>query len=568
MPSRTLFRCNKVMPLKQTNTEVIATFRKVHGDKYDYSLLDYKNSSTKIKVICSTHGMFEVAPEHHKKGVGCRKCYFESQKLSKEEFIVRSQNHFGNRYDYSLFNELPKAREKIKILCREHNIEFWQDPRSHMRGHTGCPQCKILLLTGAKKNIGTFRKSEDFKNEFIEKSIALHGEKYIYENFLYVRTDVKGIIGCPKHGDFWQSPSNHLSGSNCPACVQEKLKEKTFKKRCKELGINYWRALKRREAGLPEYKIFSEEYIRHTRKTKIITVYGVKYPNLEDAVRNLSPLASSHTINRWLKQGLSSEEAFERIPNPGYSNGLIYLVTHRESRKQYIGLTVQTLERRWKYHMEQAFAGHIKNSNSLHSAIREFGSDAFDIQIIDNGTTKKDLEQKEKFWIKKLKTLTPGGYNISTGGVSGGSNKKGVYVDNIFFESIQKAGLYISETRNISIVAAKKRLSLGRIDVKTPSKPGQSLVKSKPYKVWSRIVHGVINPKSKEYIVGVNIYEPWKDFYVFLKDVGFPPNQGMIFCRLDKNEGFYPQNCAWLTKSEGSRSAANYQSKKLVSEAE
>ncbi|WP_212634815.1 GIY-YIG nuclease family protein [Runella slithyformis] len=331
------------------------------------------------------------------------------------------------------------------------------------------------------------------------------------------------------------------------------------------MGINYWRALKRKEAGLSEDKIFNEEYIRHSRETESITVYGVTYPNLEEAVRNLNSPASSHTISRWLKQGSSPEEAFERVPNPGYANGLIYLITHKASEKQYIGLTIQTLERRWKYHLEQAFAGHIKSHNSLHSAIREFGPDAFEIQMIDIGTTKKDLEQKEKYWIKELQTLIPKGYNISTGGVSGGSNKKSIHVDNILFESIEKAGLYISETRNISIEAAKKRLSLGRIDIKTPAKPGQSLVKSKPYKVWSRIVHGVINPKSKEYIAGVTVYEPWKDFHTFLKDVGFPPNQGMMFSRLDKNEGFYPQNCAWLTKSEGSKISADYQSKELSS---
>ncbi|WP_085977548.1 hypothetical protein [Runella slithyformis] len=190
------------MPLKETKIEVINAFRKTHGDKYDYSLVGYKNSTTKIKVICSTHGIFEVAPTHHKKGVGCRKCYFESQKLSKEEFIIRSQKYFANRYDYSLFNELPKAGEKIQILCREHNVEFWQEARAHMSGHTGCPKCKTLLLTGSRKNIGTFRKSDDFKNEFIAKAKAIHGEKYIYDNFQYIRADVKGMIGCPKHGDF------------------------------------------------------------------------------------------------------------------------------------------------------------------------------------------------------------------------------------------------------------------------------------------------------------------------------------------------------------------------------
>jgi len=51
---------------------------------------------------------------------------------------------------------------------------------------------------------------------------------------------------------------------------------------------------------------------------------------------------------------------------------------------------------------------------------------------------------------------------------------------------------------------------------------------------------------------------------VFLKDVGFPPSEGMMFSRLNKNEGFYPQNCAWLTKSEGSKISARHQSKRII----
>ena len=44
-------------------------------------------------------------------------------------------------------------------------------------------------------------------------------------------------------------------------------------------------------------------------------------------------------------------------------------------------------------------------------------------KIIDRGTSKDDLELKEKYWIESLGTLTPDGYNLNRGGSSGGSNK-------------------------------------------------------------------------------------------------------------------------------------------------
>ncbi|GGA12150.1 hypothetical protein [Okeania sp. KiyG1] len=114
------------MGTKKTKEQILSEFIKVHGDYYDYSKVEYVNTSTKIKVICPKHGLFEITPGHHKNGVGCRKCYFESQKITKEEFVRRSQKYFGNRYDYSLFKMLPPAGEMVEILCIEHGEKFLQ----------------------------------------------------------------------------------------------------------------------------------------------------------------------------------------------------------------------------------------------------------------------------------------------------------------------------------------------------------------------------------------------------------------------------------------------------------
>jgi len=58
-----------------TTEEFITQCKEKHGDKYDYSLVNYKNNSTKVKIICSTHGVFEQKPGAHKKGVDCSECY-------------------------------------------------------------------------------------------------------------------------------------------------------------------------------------------------------------------------------------------------------------------------------------------------------------------------------------------------------------------------------------------------------------------------------------------------------------------------------------------------------------
>lgn len=64
------------------------------------------------------------------------------------------------------------------------------------------------------------------KEQFIYRSILFHGDKYQYSKVHYVSNNVKVIISCPKHGDFYQTPSSHMIGKGCSKCGKDKLSEK------------------------------------------------------------------------------------------------------------------------------------------------------------------------------------------------------------------------------------------------------------------------------------------------------------------------------------------------------
>ncbi len=349
------------------------------------------------------------------------------------------------------------------------------------------------------------------------------------------------------------SAKQHIRGTKCPICSRKTKYKRSFKAECEEAGIDYWCALKRREAGMPYEKIFSASYLRSERATNEITVFGVSYPNLETAVRVIDPPATSTTIARWLKSGMSPEEAFTRIPSPGYANGTVYIIEHKPSGKKYVGITIVTLNERMQNHCEQAARGIIKNPLSLHAAIREYGPDQFHIQKIDNGTTKGGLEELERYWISKLSTLIPHGFNISAGGCSGGSIGSPTSIDGINFPSQRLGAEYLARTRGISIDAAKARIRTGRINVKSSPKPDKRLSKTPAYKSWSRLVHGLLNPNSKNYIEDLHMHKPWWSFSNFLADVGQPSQVGMALSRIDKTQGLFPNNLRWMTKSESSR---------------
>lgn len=124
-------------------------------------------------------------------------------------FLEKCFSIHGEKYDYS-FVKYINARKKVKILCKLHGF-FEQTPDNHLRNH-GCPKC----------NGGTKLKKEDF----IKKSENKHGKLYSYQEVNYKNSKTKVIIHCKNHGNFLQTPSEHLSGSGCPKCGKEKIKQK------------------------------------------------------------------------------------------------------------------------------------------------------------------------------------------------------------------------------------------------------------------------------------------------------------------------------------------------------
>lgn len=68
------------MPKKLTREEFIAKAKQAHGDKYSYEKADYKNSRTKVCIICPEHGEFWQSPFSHIKGYGCNMCLIDKKR--------------------------------------------------------------------------------------------------------------------------------------------------------------------------------------------------------------------------------------------------------------------------------------------------------------------------------------------------------------------------------------------------------------------------------------------------------------------------------------------------------
>ena len=138
---------------KKTTEQFIEQSRKVHGDKYDYSLVEYNGNHSVVEIVCLEHGSFFKSPSHHLKGQGCSKCSFK--RLSKnslsntKEFVVKAKEVHGDRYDYSLVS-YKNSKERVCIVCSKHGI-FEQKPSHHLLGK-GCKLCSNEKASYYNKN--------------------------------------------------------------------------------------------------------------------------------------------------------------------------------------------------------------------------------------------------------------------------------------------------------------------------------------------------------------------------------------------------------------------------------
>lgn len=249
------------------NDKFIEKAKKTHGDKYDYSKVDYKNSQTKVCITCPVHGDFWQQPHNHINGQGCPMCFKNRPKKEKpvkpqadktKVFIGKAVSVHGNQYDYAkvAYNN---SHTKVCIICPEHG-EFWQTPNKHLIGR-GCPECVNKRLSEQKRFT---------KELFVEKANNVHGNKYDYSKVEYTSSQDKVCIICPEHGEFIQAANSHLQGCGCPVCAQ-KVRTK------KQTGTTESFIEKATELYGDRYDYTKVKYVSNT--TPVTIVCHQKYAN-------------------------------------------------------------------------------------------------------------------------------------------------------------------------------------------------------------------------------------------------------------------------------------------------
>ena len=196
------------MPTHYTTETWIEKARAVHGDKYDYSRVNYVNWKTKVTIICLSCGeVFEQNPNNHVNfGKGCRSCFVKRITKTTEDFIRAAIVTHGSAYDYSMA-VYTGARSKVEITCNKCGLVFSQEASSHVRG-CGCPAC-ITRITN---------------DEFISRCIESHNiGEYDYGKTVFRGVSLDITVYCNRCNRYFeQNAGSHLAGCGCPNCYKSR----------------------------------------------------------------------------------------------------------------------------------------------------------------------------------------------------------------------------------------------------------------------------------------------------------------------------------------------------------
>lgn len=213
----------------KTTEQYIEECRKVHGNKYNYDKTIYKNANSKVIITCPIHGDYEQKARSHLYGHGCPQCSGK-KKYDKEYFLIKAKEVHGDKYDYSLIEEIKNNRTLLPIICPKHGI-FYQTADNHINQKQGCPKCQRSLL---EEEMALFLEKNGIEYEEQKKFKWLKSQSLDFYLPKYnIAIECQGIQHLAPYGNFGSSKKTKEEIYE-KVCELDDLKNKL----CNENGVN------------------------------------------------------------------------------------------------------------------------------------------------------------------------------------------------------------------------------------------------------------------------------------------------------------------------------------------
>lgn len=207
--------CTKGLNRRLAVDDVLRRFAEVHGNLYDYSLMNYQGTKQLVEIVCKEHGSFWQTPEKHMSGHGCPLCA-KNHMDTKESFVEKARKVHGDLYDYSKV-EYVNSQTKVCIIDKEYG-EFWQMPYAHVSGK-GHWLRRADKINDTKRVNNTFHVSgpenkaykllcekfgcDDVKRQYSSDKYPFACDFYIVSYDLYIEMNLY-----VSHGGHWFDATN------------------------------------------------------------------------------------------------------------------------------------------------------------------------------------------------------------------------------------------------------------------------------------------------------------------------------------------------------------------------
>lgn len=199
---------NKKYGIRYNTTSYIEKARKIHKDRYDYSLVDYKNSFFKIKIICPKHGIFEQRPcDHINHKNGCPSCS-HNVRWTPERFSSKSKELYDDKF--IIISEYAGMKYPITIKCKLHGNFILKKAENHLKKHGGCPVCWYLRKLENLKPGNISKVEKDWLDSL---GVPLRQYRLIIDNNTFIvdgfNPSTNTVYEC--YGSFWHGNPNKYS---------------------------------------------------------------------------------------------------------------------------------------------------------------------------------------------------------------------------------------------------------------------------------------------------------------------------------------------------------------------
>ncbi len=261
-----------------------------------------------------------------------------TKKPTQQEFLERCTTTHGTKFDYSMAKYV-NAVTKVTIKCNTCN-HIWQvTPNNFLNNHTksGCPECKRI------RQIGRGTKTTD---KIINEIKLVHGDRFLYDQLVYINCKTKITVGCKVHGYFEKWPNDLKHGSSCPLCSGSKVIPEDFLKEMADKHTNF------------DFSKF--EYISANTKSTVICSRHGEFLQTPSGLKNAKP---NHGCAKCgIQYQLATSIASGRIRNPEditeYENyrRAVWKISNQQFVEHYYKINPTNIKRGPKFHLDHKYS--------------------------------------------------------------------------------------------------------------------------------------------------------------------------------------------------------------------